>query len=80
MLYFMLFNIAPTILQLAVVAVIFYVNFGPGLVIATAVAIAAYIWVTRVITEWRTKLREQMNRLDGQALARAVDSSSTMRR
>jgi len=30
--------------------------------------------VTRTITEWRTKLREQMNRLDGQALARAVDS------
>ena len=74
MLYFMLFNIAPTILQLLVVAVIFYLNFGPGLVIATAVAIAAYIWVTRTITEWRTKLREQMNRLDGQALSRAVDS------
>ncbi|MEJ2410146.1 MAG: ATP-binding cassette domain-containing protein, partial [Novosphingobium sp.] len=41
---------------------------------ATTVAIVAYIWVTRTITEWRTKLREQMNRLDGQALARAVDS------
>ncbi|PNU02710.1 ABCB family ABC transporter ATP-binding protein/permease [Novosphingobium guangzhouense] len=74
MLYFMLFNIAPTVLQLLVVAVIFWINFGPGLVAATALAIAAYIWVTRVITEWRTKLREQMNRLDGQALARAVDS------
>ncbi|GAB7553478.1 ABC transporter ATP-binding protein/permease [Novosphingobium sp. 11B] len=74
MLYFMLFNIAPTILQLLVVGVIFWVNFGPGLVAATALAIAAYIWVTRVITEWRTTLREQMNRLDGQALARAVDS------
>lgn len=74
MLYFMLFNIAPTVIQLAVVAVIFYINFGWGLVAATAVAIAAYIWVTRTITEWRTKLREQMNRLDGQALARAVDS------
>ena len=74
MLYFMLFNIAPTVLQLLIVAVIFYVNFGPGLVVATAVAIAAYIWVTRTITEWRTKLREQMNKLDGQALARAVDS------
>ncbi|AOR79787.1 ABCB family ABC transporter ATP-binding protein/permease [Novosphingobium resinovorum] len=74
MLYFMLFNIAPTILQLLVVGVIFWVNFGPGLVAATALAIAAYIWVTRVITEWRTALREQMNRLDGQALARAVDS------
>ncbi|MGK4422688.1 metal ABC transporter permease, partial [Klebsiella pneumoniae] len=28
----------------------------------------------RAITDWRTHLREQMNRLDGQALARAVDS------
>ncbi|GGB98820.1 ABC transporter ATP-binding protein [Novosphingobium endophyticum] len=74
MLYFMLFNIAPTVIQLAVVAVIFYVNFGWGLVAATAVAVVAYIWVTRTITEWRTKLREQMNRLDGQALSRAVDS------
>lgn len=74
MLYFMLFNIAPTVLQLAIVAVIFYLNFGWGLVAATATAIVAYIWVTRTITEWRTKLREKMNRLDGQALSRAVDS------
>ncbi|GGZ15521.1 ABCB family ABC transporter ATP-binding protein/permease [Novosphingobium colocasiae] len=74
MLYFLLFNIAPTVIQLAVVAVIFYINFGWQLVAATALAIAVYIWVTRTITEWRTKLREQMNRLDGQALARAVDS------
>jgi ATP-binding cassette subfamily B protein len=66
MLYFMLFNIAPTVLQLAIVAVIFYVNFGWGLVAATGAAVVAYIYVTRAITE--------MNRLDGQALARAVDS------
>ncbi len=74
MLYFMLFNIAPTIILLLGVAVIFYVNFGWPLVISTAVAVVAYIWITRAITEWRTKLREQMNRLDGQALSRAVDS------
>ncbi|MCJ2183839.1 ABC transporter ATP-binding protein/permease [Novosphingobium sp. 1949] len=74
MLYFMLFNIAPTVLQLAIVAGIFYVNFGIGLVGATALAIIAYIWVTRTITEWRTTLRQRMNRLDGQALDRAVDS------
>jgi ATP-binding cassette subfamily B protein len=74
MLYFMLFNIAPTILQLIVVAVIFWITFGWGLVAATAVAVAAYAWVTRTITEWRTHLREKMNRLDGQALSRAVDS------
>ena len=74
MLYFMLFNIAPTILELAVVTVIFYFSFGWGLVAATMVAIAAYVYATRTITEWRNALREQMNKLDGQALSRAVDS------
>ena len=74
MLYFMLFNIAPTVLNLVGTAVIFWITFGWGLVAATAVAVVAYIWVTRTITEWRTHLREKMNRLDGQALARAVDS------
>ena len=74
MLYFMLFNIAPTALELTAVAVIFYFHFGPGLVVATAVAVVAYAWTTRVITEWRSALREEMNQLDGQALGRAVDS------
>ncbi len=74
MLYFLLFNIAPTLIELVAVAVIFYLNFGIGLVVATAVTVVAYIVVTQVITEWRTKLRREMNDLDGQALARAVDS------
>ncbi len=74
MLYFLLFNIAPTIVELVAVGVIFYINFGWGLVLATALTVVAYVAVTRWITEWRTRLRKQMNDLDGQALARAVDS------
>jgi ATP-binding cassette subfamily B protein len=74
MLYFLLFNIAPTVIELAAVAVIFYISFGWPLVAATALAIVLYAWVTRTITEWRNALREKMNRLDGQAMARAVDS------
>ncbi|HYD04660.1 MAG TPA: ABC transporter ATP-binding protein/permease, partial [Reyranella sp.] len=74
MLYFLLFNIAPTVIELIAVTVIFWLHFGPGLVAATLVSVVAYIFVTRAITEWRTKLREKMNRLDGQALARSVDS------
>ncbi len=74
MLYFILFNIAPTAIELTAVAIIFYFHFGWGLVAATALAVVAYIALTRWITEWRTTLREQMNRLDGQALGRAVDS------
>ncbi len=74
MLYFLLFNIAPTIFELIAVGIIFYVNFGIELVLATAVTVVAYVWVTRAITEWRTKLRREMNDLDGKALYRAVDS------
>jgi len=74
MLYFMLFNVAPTFLELTAVAIIFYFHFGWGLVAATAVSVVAYAWVTRTITEWRNALRSEMNRLDGQALGRAVDS------
>jgi ATP-binding cassette subfamily B protein len=74
MLYFLLFNIAPTIIELIAVGVIFYFNFGIELVAATALTVVAYVWVTRAITEWRTKLRREMNDLDGRALHRAVDS------
>ena len=74
MIYFLLFNIAPTIVELTVVAVIFWFKFGWELVAATFATVIAYIWITQAITEWRTKLRHEMNELDGQALARAVDS------
>ncbi len=74
MLYFLLFNVAPTAIELIAVAVIFYFQFGWELVIATALAVIAYAYVTRTITEWRTALREKMNDLDGQAMARSVDS------
>ncbi|MGZ3173462.1 MAG: ABCB family ABC transporter ATP-binding protein/permease [Croceibacterium sp.] len=74
MIYFLLFNIAPTAVEMIAVAVIFYLKFGWEMVVATAVTVASYIWVTRFITEWRTQLRHRMNELDGLALARAVDA------
>jgi ATP-binding cassette subfamily B protein len=74
MIYFLLFNILPTAVELLVVAGIFYFKFGWEIVAATGATITAYIWLTRVVTEWRTKLRAQMNDLDGLALSRAVDS------
>ncbi len=74
MLYFLLFNIAPTAIELVVVSVVFYVIFGWELVVASLATIVLFIWTTQVITDWRTKLRKDMNDLDGQAMARAVDS------
>src|SRR5690606_8735396 len=74
MVYFLLFNILPTAVELLVVAAIFYTKFGWEMVAATAVTVVVYIWLTRTITEWRTKLRARMNDLDGLAMSRAVDS------
>ena len=74
MLYFLLFNVAPTLIELAAICVIFGIKFGPGLVVATLVMVAAYIWFTRAVTEWRSKLQRRMNEVDNQAIARAVDS------
>ncbi len=74
MLYFLLFNIAPTVLELAAVCVIFFVKFGPGLVAATLVMVGLYIWFTRTITEWRNQLRRDMVDMDTSAVAHAVDS------
>ena len=45
MLYFMLFNIAPTVIELTAVAVIFKLHFGWGLVAATALAVVSAIAV-----------------------------------
>ncbi len=74
MLYFMLFNIAPTAIELTAVLVIFGVKFGASLVVATLVMVALYILFTQRITDWRNHLRTRMNTMDGQALSRAVDS------
>ncbi|NIJ21457.1 ATP-binding cassette subfamily B protein [Sphingomonas naasensis] len=74
MLYFLLFNIAPTILELALVIGIFWTRFGVWLVVGTLVMVVAYIAFTRWVTDWRSKLREQMNDLDTGAVAHAVDS------
>ncbi|MEA3037598.1 MAG: ATP-binding cassette, subfamily heavy metal transporter [Sphingomonadales bacterium] len=74
MLYFLLFNIAPTLIELAVACLIFGIKFGPGLVAATLAMVAFYILFTRVVTEWRTHFQRRMNEVDNQAIARAVDS------
>ncbi len=74
MLYFLLFNIAPTILELALVVGIFWTRYGVWLVAGTMAMVVLYIAFTRWVTDWRSKLREKMNDLDTGAVAHAVDS------
>jgi ATP-binding cassette subfamily B protein len=74
MLYFLLFNIGPTLIELTAACIIFFVKFGAGLVGATLAMIVAYIAFTRWVTEWRAKLQREMNEVDNKAIGRAVDS------
>jgi len=74
MLYFLLFNIAPTLIELTAICVIFFVKFGAGLVAATLAIVAIYITFTRWVTDWRAQLQRQMNDVDNKAIGRAVDS------
>jgi ABC-type transport system involved in Fe-S cluster assembly fused permease/ATPase subunit len=74
MLYFLLFNIAPTLIELIAICVIFFVKFGAGLVAATLAMVAIYIVFTRKVTDWRAQIQRDMNEVDNKAIGRAVDS------
>jgi ATP-binding cassette, subfamily B, heavy metal transporter len=74
MLYFLLFNIAPTVIELIAVLTIFWFAFSPWLSLATIIMVICYIWFTGVVTDWRNKLRAEMNDLDTLTVSRAVDS------
>ena len=74
MLYFLLFNIAPTIVELLAVLIIFWTKFSFGLASATALMVIVYIIFTRRVTDWRNALRVRMNDLDTLTVGRSVDS------
>jgi ATP-binding cassette, subfamily B, heavy metal transporter len=74
MLYFLLFNIVPTVAELIFVLIIFGTEFSLWLSAVTAVMVIIYIAVTRKITDWRNALRMEMNDLDTLTVSRSVDS------
>lgn len=71
---FVTFSIAPTILEIVVVAVVLWNLFGWGYGAIIIAAIALYIGYTLLITEWRTEHRRRMNESDSRAHTRAIDS------
>lgn len=73
-LYFMLFNIVPTFLELSFIAILFFFYFGPLYSFVILVTVLTYMGSTLIITEWRIKFRRSMNRTDEQANSKAIDS------
>ncbi len=71
---FTLFNIIPTIFEIVLVCIILVVRYDGWLAAATFITIALYVALTLILTEWRIKLRREMNDRDAEANTRAVDS------
>ena len=74
LLRFSVFNIVPTILELAFVTAIFAWAFDIWFAVVTALTIVVYVGFTFALTEWRTRFHREMNALDTEANTKAIDS------
>jgi ATP-binding cassette, subfamily B, heavy metal transporter len=74
LLRFLLFSIGPLILELLLVGIVLTVMFDAWYLLVVVVSIALYVWFTFAVTEWRVRLRRQMNDQDTDANQKAIDS------
>ena len=74
LLSFAVFNIFPTIFQLALFSAIMIVKLDWWITLATLAMVGLYIWFTFTITRWRIQFRREMNQSDQDANTKAVDS------
>lgn len=73
LLRFLVFNILPALVELALAAGVAAVLYGWEFSLIIVVAVLAYAALTWLLTEWRVKLRRVMNEADTEVNARAVD-------
>lgn len=70
----MVFNIVPTLLELAMVTGILLVNYNIGFAVITLLAVVAYILFSVVVTNWRLSFVREANLADSTSNTRTVDS------
>jgi len=69
-----LFNVLPTILEVALVFGVLWSAFNIWFGIVALVVVVIYVAFTSFTTEWRLKYRRESNALDNKANTRAIDS------
>lgn len=74
LLRFMLFSVGPLIIELALTGLILAVVFDVSYLAVLVVTISIYIWFTFKVTEWRVRIRKEMNDQDTDANQKAIDS------
>ena len=71
---FFVFNIAPTLIEIALVIGILLYNYGAAFAVITLVSVVLYILFSIVTTDWRTQFVREANHADSAASTRAIDS------
>jgi ATP-binding cassette subfamily B protein len=71
---FMVFNIVPTLLEIALVIGLLLYNYSAWFALITLVAVVAYVAYSVLATDWRTGYVRAANKADSQSSSRAVDS------
>ena len=74
LLRFLIFSIGPLALELILVGAVLFWLFDIWYLLVVGAVIGAYVWFTFAVTEWRVKLRREMNRQDTDANQKAIDS------
>src|SRR6516165_8522403 len=74
LLSFMLFNVAPTLLEILLVCGILWRMFNWTFAAVTFATIVVYIGFTFSITDWRVRFRREMNERNNEASTKSVDA------
>lgn len=70
----MVFNIVPTVFELALVGTILGIKCGPEYAAVALGCVGIYTAFTLGVTQWRTKFRIHMNQAENEAGNKAIDS------
>jgi ABC-type transport system involved in Fe-S cluster assembly fused permease/ATPase subunit len=71
---FMVFNIGPTLLEIAFVVGILFTQYGAKFALIILCSVILYVFFSMKATDWRTRYVREVNQADNQTNTRAVDS------
>ncbi|MCZ4354063.1 ABC transporter ATP-binding protein/permease [Roseovarius aestuarii] len=74
LLRFLLFSVGPLFLELILIGIVLWTLFDVAYLVVVMGVIALYVAFTFKVTEWRVKLRREMNNQDTDANQKAIDS------
>jgi ATP-binding cassette, subfamily B, heavy metal transporter len=74
LLRFMVFNIVPTLLEIAMVIGLLLWNYQVWYAVIIGIAVAVYVTYSVMATEWRTRFVRMANKAESASSSRAVDS------